>query len=166
MKKAMKSMILGVLTLVLVFVMFPFGAFASEADFEPRLSSPKSSNPYYNRSLNAYSQSGYGMPNCTAYAYGRIYEITGEKPLIKSGNAGSWWFTNKRNNYYDYGKEPKLGAIACWSGHVAVVEKIEGSTVTISQSHWGGRYFDNLQQPIFKILSNLLWLHLCIRLCY
>lgn len=82
------------------------------------------------------------MPNCTAYAYGRIYEITGEAPLIKSGNAGSWWFNNKRNDYYEYGSEPKLGAIACWSGHVAVVEEINGDTITISESHWGGRYFN------------------------
>ncbi|MDE5996447.1 MAG: CHAP domain-containing protein, partial [Eubacterium sp.] len=78
----------------------------------------------------------------TAYAYGRIYEITGEAPLIKSGNAGSWWFTNKRNNYYEYGSEPKLGAIACWSGHVAVVEAIDGDTVTISESHWRRKYFN------------------------
>ncbi len=82
------------------------------------------------------------MPNCTAYAYGRIYEITGEAPLIKSGNAGNWWFTNKRNDYYEYGSEPKLGAIACWSRHVAVVEAIDEDIVTISESHWRGKYFN------------------------
>lgn len=32
--------------------------------------------------------------------------------------------------------------MACWSNHVAVVEKIDGNTVTASQSHWGGNYFD------------------------
>ena len=142
MKKNTKKIILCILTVIMLLTLFPTAVFASEADFEPRMSAPKSSNPYYNRRLNVYSQQGYGMPNCTAYAYGRIYEITGEAPLIKSGNAGSWWFSNKRNNYYEYGSEPKLGAIACWSGHVAVVEKIDGNSVTISESHWGGRYFN------------------------
>ncbi len=142
MKKFIKSILLASAALIIALTVFPAAALADDGLFEARLSSPSRSNPYYNRSLNAYSQSGYGMPNCTAYAYGRIYEITGEAPKIKSGNAGSWWFTNKRNHYYEYGQEPKLGAIACWSGHVAVVEEINGSTVTISQSHWGRRYFD------------------------
>lgn len=142
MNKIFKRMMLGIITLIMIFALFPTAVFAEENSFEPRLSSPKSGNPYYNRSLNAFSKQGYGMPNCTAYAYGRIYEITGEAPLIKSGNAGNWWFSNKRNNYYEYGTEPKLGAIACWSGHVAVVEEIDGDTVTISESHWRGRYFN------------------------
>lgn len=142
MKKIMKSVLLATAAFIMALTIFPSAALAEDSLFEPRLSSPSRSNPYYNRSLNAYSQSGYGMPNCTAYAYGRIYEITDEAPKISSGNAGSWWFSNKRNQYYEYGQEPKLGAIACWSGHVAVVEEINGNTVTISQSHWGRRYFD------------------------
>lgn len=142
MRKYFKSILLAVLTFIMIVSIFPVTAAAESDSFEPRLSSPGKNNPYYNRRLNVYSQTGYGMPNCTAYAYGRIYEITGEAPRLKSGNAGSWWFKNKRNHYYDYGKEPKIGAIACWSGHVAVVEKVEGNKVTISQSHWGKKYFD------------------------
>ena len=130
--------------------LLPTAALAGESDFEPRLSAPSSGNSYYNRNLNIYSKQGYGMPNCTAYAYGRIYEITGEAPLIKSGNAGNWWFTNKRNDYYEYGSEPKLGAIACWSRHVAVVEAIDEDIVTISESHWRGKYF-NTKTNIFRL---------------
>ncbi|MBQ8077922.1 MAG: hypothetical protein IJ235_06035, partial [Eubacterium sp.] len=34
-------------------------------------------------------------------------------------------------------------AVACWSGHVAIVEKVnKDGSVTISESHWGGTYFD------------------------
>ena len=84
------------------------------------------------------------MPNCTAYAYGRIYEITGEAPKITRGNAGAWYSINKNNGYYSYGQEPKLGAIAVWSGHVAVVEVTDGDTVTCSQSHWRSTYFDTV----------------------
>ena len=130
------------LALIALIGFFPGKALAAESSFEPRLTSPTQSNAYYNRSLNVFSQTGYGMPNCTAYVYGRIYEITGEAPLIKRGDAESWWYINKRNDYYEYGSEPKLGAIACWSDHVAVVEEINGDTITISQSHWGGTYFD------------------------
>lgn len=142
MKTAVKSTILALIALVILVIVFPTAVFAENNDFEPRLSAPARSNSYYNRSLNVYSQCGYGMPNCTAYAYGRIYEITGEEPLIKSGSADSWWSINKRNGYYEYGQEPKLGAIACWSNHVAVVEAINENTVTVSQSHWRGNYFD------------------------
>lgn len=140
--KLIKSTVLTLLTLLIIVTMFPTVATASESAFEPRLTAPSRSSSYYNRSLNVFSQTGYGMPNCTAYAFGRIYEITGERPLITRGNAGSWWRINKSNGYYDYGQEPKLGAIACWSNHVAVVEAIDGNTVTCSQSHWRGAYFD------------------------
>ncbi len=142
MKKAIKSTVLALLAFIIIVLVFPAAAFAEESSFEPRLTAPSRSNSYYNRSLNAFSKTGYGMPNCTAYAYGRIYEITGEEPLIGRGNAASWWNINKRNNYYEYGQEPKLGAIACWSNHVAVVEEIDENTVTVSQSHWRGTYFD------------------------
>lgn len=140
MKKAFKSVVLALITLLIVLSVFPTSVMAYE--FEPRLTAPSRSNAYYNRELNVFSQTGYGMPNCTAYAFGRIYEITGEEPLIKRGNAGSWYSINKRNGYYEYGSEPKLGAIACWSDHVAVVEEIDGDMVTVSQSHWRRTYFD------------------------
>ena len=47
---------------------------------------------------------------------------------------------------YARGSKPKLGAIACWNhskgGHVAVVEIIDGNTVWLSESAWGGAYFN------------------------
>lgn len=110
-------------------------------EFVPRTTAPKN-NSYYT-SKNAYYKCGYGMPNCTAYAYGRAYEILDSKPKLCMGNAYEWYGYNKQHKYYDYGKKPKLGAICCWArGHVAVVEKIAGDKVTISESHYSGRYFD------------------------
>lgn len=109
--------------------------------FVPRTTAPKN-NSYYT-SKNAYYKCGYGMPNCTAYAYGRAYEILNSKPKLCMGNAYEWYGYNKQHKYYDYGKKPKLGAICCWArGHVAVVEKITGNKITISESHYSGRYFD------------------------
>ena len=143
MKKIFKSAILTLLSLIVILSVFPTSVFASDSStFEPRLTAPSRSNAYYNRELNVYSQCGYGMPNCIAYAYGRIYEITGEAPKFKRGSANELWGINKRNGYYKYGQEPKLGAIAVWSNHVGVVEKIDGKTVTTSNSHWKGNYFD------------------------
>lgn len=142
MKIVIKSLAVMLLSFVMLIMAFPVTASAQVNEFEPRLTSPSRSNAYYNSELNVYSQAGYPMPNCVAYAFGRVYEITGEKPLITRGSAGEWWSINKRKGYYEYGQEPRLGAVACWSNHVAVVEKIDGTTVTASQSHWGGNYFD------------------------
>jgi len=96
--------------------------------------------------MNAFYACGYGMPNCTAYAWGRAYEILGTRPKLCTSSAHKWWNYNKSGGYYEYGSTPKLGAIACWtrgvSGHVAVVEAINGNTVTISESHLTHGNFD------------------------
>lgn len=119
---------------------------ASATGFTPRTTAPDSSNAYY-YSANPFHQSGYGMPNCTCYAYGRAYELLGSRPSLSTGNAGKWWWYNKNNGIYAYGSTPKLGAIVCWDqydqnqGHVAVVEAINGSQITISESHYGGTFF-------------------------
>lgn len=155
MTKKLKKPLILVVILLLAITVFPTQV-SAKADnssiFTPRLTAPTRSNDYY-YSLNYYYKSGYGMPNCVAYAYGRIYEINKKAPLIDHGNASEWWSINKRNGYYEYGKKPEVGAIACWSGgrggHVAVVEEVNGNTITISESHYGGAYFDTI-----KINSN------------
>ncbi|MEE1219507.1 MAG: dockerin type I domain-containing protein [Ruminococcus sp.] len=116
------------------------------SSFTPRLSEPAKDNKYYYSNDNIYYKYGYGMPNCTAYAYGRAYEILGTEPKLCPYSAYQWYDYNIQNNYYAYGSTPKLGAIACWyyyksdgtkSGHVAVVENIENDTITFSNSAWG-----------------------------
>jgi len=99
---------------------------------------------------NPFYQSGYGLPNCTAYAWGRRYELTNERPNTSLSNADRWWDYNLTNNIYPSGQEPQLGAIACWKytgaqqydgGHVAIVEVIDGDKITLSNSGWGYLYF-------------------------
>ena len=145
-KKKTLAMIPIVLVLTIMISAFaPMTASANvdDSDYTPRLTAPDSSIPYYSTELNWYHQTGTPMPNCVAYAYGRIYEMNGEKPLIPGGNAGEWYGMNASAGYYPYGQEPKVGAVACWSGHVAIVEKVnKDGSVTISESHWGGTYFD------------------------
>lgn len=142
-KKKTLLIISVIITTILVSLLTPLCAMANDNNYEPRLTAPNSSIPYYSSQKNVYFQTGTGMPNCVAYAYGRIYEMNGEKPLITHGSAGDWWFINKNNGYYSYGSTPKVGAVACWSRHVAVVERVnKDGSVTLSESHWGGRYFD------------------------
>ncbi len=113
----------------------------SVKNYTPRMTAPYN-NDYYT-SKNYYYNTGYGMPNCTAYAYGRAYEILGTQPNLCYGNANLWYDYNRNSGAYPYGSTPKLGAIACWGGnHVAVVEAIQGDTITISESHYSGTYFD------------------------
>ena len=125
----------------------------SASSYSPRLSEPATNNAYYT-SWNVFHTSGYGMVdgngnkrgNCTCYAYGRSYENLGYKPSLCTGNAGTWYSYNANNGFYSYGKTPYLGAVAVWSksgasGHVAVVEVINGDTVITSESGWNSFYF-------------------------
>lgn len=133
------------------------------AEFKPRLTSSGMWQSKYWYSDNPFEASGYGLPNCTTYAYGRIYELTGSKPTYLSlGNAGDWFGHNQTEGKCEYGSVPRLGAIACWSepgesGHVAVVEQInaDGSFV-ISQSGY--------QRPLTSYppdMSKYFWTNTC-----
>ncbi|MDD6603321.1 MAG: CHAP domain-containing protein [Eubacteriales bacterium] len=117
-------------------------SYSEEYQYQPRLTAPEYDNPYYYSSMNYYYRTGYGMPNCVAYALGRLYELNGEEPKLNHGNASEWYGMNIRNGYYDYGQTPKEGAIACWSHHVAVVERINADgSVTYSESRWRAERF-------------------------
>ncbi len=125
-----------------------------DSEYSPRLTAPSRDNPYYYSNKNVFYKWGYGMPNCTAYAYGRAYEILGKEPDLCIYDANQWFDYNKDNNIYAYGNTPKLGAIVCFkysgynSGHVAVVEKIVGDTVYYSNSAWSGNEFYLTSSPI------------------
>lgn len=85
--KILKNGILSVIMTMVILTLSPLTAFSQE--YEPRLTAPQG-EPYYTSKLNVYSQTGYGMPNCVAYAYGRLYELNGEAPKLNRGDAGQW----------------------------------------------------------------------------
>lgn len=105
---------------------------------------------------NPYYATGYGMPNCTAYAWGRFWEIGDpnnagiNKPdpyqLPGYWDGGVWW-NHVDRNVYQTGSTPKLGAVICferpgYAGHVAIVEQINNDgTIVTSNSAYGGTYF-------------------------
>lgn len=111
-------------------------------------------NIFYKVKLSPPFTSG-GKPikgNCTWYAWGRAWELTGKKPTEAGfiGDACDWWNANKKSGKYEYGSEPRVEYIAVWksslpnsdgSGHVAVVEKIENNKIYISESMWHGVTF-------------------------
>ena len=140
------STVLIVIALIVTSVLSMGISAGAATTYTPRLNAPESNNVYYyNSNYNVFQKYGYGLPNCTAYAYGRAYEILKSTPKLSWNGAGQWYDYNKSGGYYSYGSTPKLGAIACWcysgGGHVAVVEKIENGTITLSNSEWGGRTF-------------------------
>lgn len=122
--------------------------------FVPRLSSDgMQGNPYW-YSRNPFYLAGYGLPNCTCYAWGRFWEIGdinhdySNRPTLSTGNAEDWY--GYTADGYERGQEPRLGAVACWAdgpfsgdGHVAIVEEINPDTgvITCSNSAYGGSYF-------------------------
>lgn len=122
--------------------------------YTPRLEAPDPSNACYYSDENIFYACGYGMPNCTCYAWGRAYELYGEKPELSPNDACMWFDYNRENRIYDYGEEPREGAIACFayadggSGHVAVVEEIGEDTLTLSNSAYSGTEFYTETVPL------------------
>ena len=149
------ALVLAIFTVFGALTVFPGKATTVEAaSFSPRLSAPDTGNMYYkhtsygglNECILGSNQSGYKgstLPNCVGYAWGRTYEITGKKPTLSKNNADTFW--GRTSDGYQRGQTAQLGAIVCWSGgsagHVAVVEAISGSQITISESSWSGTYF-------------------------
>lgn len=116
-----------------------------ELKYVPRLKQPEKSDYRYYSNRNIFYAAGYGMPNCTAYAWGRMYELTGTRYTQICGNAGKW-IGQAVSSGLKTGSVPKLGAIAVWksanAGHVAVVEEIcENGDILTSNSQWHGKEF-------------------------
>ena len=119
-----------------------------EQEFYPRLTDEGiRGNPYWYGS-NPFYVAGYGLPNCTCYAWGRFWEEAGRdyRPNLSTGNAEDWY---NHNDGYERGSQPALGAVACWAdgpfsgdGHVAVVEQINpDGSIVVSESAWNAYFF-------------------------
>lgn len=116
--------------------------------FIPRLTAAGiRDNPMW-YSDNFYYQIGWGMPNCTAYCYGRIYELLNQKPTwCPRYDANTWW--RDWPAQFTKGQTPKLGSVLVmydpygyYLGHVAMVEDIlpNGDIIT-SNSGLNADYF-------------------------
>lgn len=103
------------------------------------------SSVFYTKS-NIFWLSGYGGPNCTWYANGRMKELGYSSSALNTmrGNAHTW--DNTASNGATVSSTPQVASIAVWEpyvngagslGHVAVVEQINSNgTIVISESNW------------------------------
>lgn len=140
--------------LLAVVLTMPISTCESSAAFDERTKMPEYNSAegkeYYFSDNNVFYKHDYGpnkkylsryggycIGNCTWYAYGRASEILG-KPLNSNfrWGAANWWNLNKNGNYYPYGSKPKVGAIACYNNHVAIVEKVVNGKPYVSESGW------------------------------
>lgn len=129
------------------------------AKYTERLSAPAKTNKYYYSNDNIYHRCGMGMyhngryaGNCTAYAWGRLWEITGTRYMTLTGNAEDMFESAKKSGLQT-GPTPKLGSLIVWAsgkthnsadgcGHIAVVEEINSDgSIVISESGWDAYLF-------------------------
>lgn len=135
------------------------GSVASKAvkTFTPRLTAPSTTDKHWintsHGGLNDCIHIGGGsvLPNCVGYAFGRFFELIGEKPKLSKGNAEDWY--GNTSDGYKRSATPELGAVACWRkgqvgnesdgcGHVAIVEEIKpNGDIVCSNSAYGGSRF-------------------------
>lgn len=95
---------------------------------------------YYSAPKNYFSVSPLNGGNCTWYAFGRAYEVTGKNPGFDQieGDANAWYGWASSHGY-TVSQTPRAGSIICWGGkygHVAFVEKVSGSSVTFTESNY------------------------------
>lgn len=55
--------------------------------------------------------------------------------IVRAGT--NWWNGGNGREGFQTGQTPLAPAIVCWSNHVAILEKIEGSTAYISEGGTG-----------------------------
>lgn len=82
------------------------------------------------------------LPNCTTYAYGRVQEMGAPAPISGWHNASAWdsylingWTWINYNETY-----LEVGDLVVWDSsgrnHVAVVERISGGVIYVSESYY------------------------------
>ncbi len=90
------------------------------------------SSPYTDfANIPTWGQYAYGESGCAWFASARVKQLTGKGNMIYSGQ--TWWNTAYRTLGFTRGSQIRERSIVCYSGHVAIVEKIVGNTVYISE---------------------------------
>ena len=92
------------------------------------------SEPFTTFSNYTWGQYAYSKNGCAWFASARVNQLTGKGNVIR---AGENWINNANSYGFSVVDTPRANSIICWSGHVAILEKIEGNTAYISE---GGYY--------------------------
>ena len=91
--------------------------------------------PYTTFSTYSYGNNAYTSVGCAWYASARVNQLTGKGNTIWSGP--SWYNSAYSSCGFSRGTEVRAPAIVCWSGHVAILEKIDGDTAYLSEGGVG-----------------------------
>lgn len=123
-----------------------------------RTTTPANTDPNFinyayggNNRCIAIDNTGYVLPNCTGYCWGRWLELGVTNCLLSTGNATNWY--GHTSDGYQRGSTPRQGAVACWSGgsggegHVAIVEEITTTGVTVTESAYNSYTFRTNTYP-------------------
>lgn len=78
-----------------------------------------------------WGQYAYTKVGCAWFATARARELTG-KNITNIHDGQSWWTSVYKTYGFSRGSTPKAKALACYSNHVAVVEIVNGNTITVS----------------------------------
>lgn len=89
--------------------------------------------------ISNWGQYAYGPEGCAWFASARVKQLTGKGNMIYSGS--SWYNSAGANLGFSRGSTLQAPAIVCWSGHVAILEKVSGSTAYISEG--GSTYYSD-----------------------
>ncbi|MBP5272739.1 MAG: hypothetical protein ILO43_07260 [Clostridia bacterium] len=86
--------------------------------------------PYYKALANETS-AAYGRGGCAWYASSRASELAGKNLGVHS--PANWWNTYAAQYGFRKTSYPVAKGFAVFSNHMAVIEKVEGNTLTISE---------------------------------
>lgn len=124
-----------------------------------RTTTPATTDPNFinyayggNNRCIAIDNTGYVLPNCTGYCWGRWLELGVVNVALSTGNATNWY--GNTGDGYQRGQTPRQGAVACWSGgsggegHVAIVEEIATTGVTVTESAYNSYAFRTNTYPL------------------
>ena len=124
-----------------------------ECDYKPRLVAPSYSNKYYikttyggyNKAELINKKTGSVLPDCTGAAHGLFLEAAkNTNPAcdnLHTGDAKNYWY---KNDGYERGQTPRVGAIACWEmpgeryGHIGTVVEIKNGSIHSAMSELDG----------------------------
>ncbi|MBK6088185.1 dockerin type I domain-containing protein [Ruminococcus difficilis] len=143
MKKGL-SILLALVMVLSVFAVIPVGVSAKEMNMAESAAAGIANNgigginininayPYTDGGWGATGGDPYGGGGCTWFVGSRVMQLTGKGSCI-SKNPSSWYFDYGPSLGFNRGSTPHAPAVICYSGHVAILEKIEGNTAYISE---------------------------------
>ena len=85
-----------------------------------------------------WGQYAWGPSGCAWFASARQWQITGNNPGTIYGGP-KWWNNGNGRMGYKTGKTIAANSIACYDGHVAIIEKVNTSNGTALVSEGGRR---------------------------